>query len=59
MVDTSVYGKDERCEAWGSGEQDRADETQEKGVNIGMELRVLIIVDGTAHFGKGNEVMLP
>ena len=24
-----------------------------------MELRVLILVDGTAHFGKGNEVMLP
>ena len=24
-----------------------------------MELRVLIIMDGTAHFGKGNEVMLP
>ena len=24
-----------------------------------MEMLVLILVDGTAHFGKGNEVMLP
>ena len=59
MVDTSVYCKDERCKFRIYGELNRADETQENGVNIGMELRALIIMDGTAHFAQGNEVILP
>ena len=37
MVDTSVYGKDERCEFRIYGEQDRADQTAEKGIEVGME----------------------
>ena len=59
MVDTSVYGQDERCVVWSYGEQDRADKAPEEGVDVGMEMRVLVLMDGTAHFDKGNEVMLP
>ena len=58
MVYTYVYGKDERCEFRIYGEQDRTDETTDEGIEVGMELRVLIVVYGTAHFGKGIETML-
>ena len=59
MVDTSVYCKYERCETGNSGEQDRADQTPEEGVDVGMEAAELILVDEAPDISEGIEVMLP
>ena len=45
MVDTSVYGKDERCEFRIYGELDWAHQTTEQGIKVGMEAAVLKLMD--------------
>ena len=59
MVDTSVYGKDERCEFGIYGEPHRADETPENGIEVGMEVAVLIQMDKAPYIGEGIESKLP
>lgn len=59
MVDTSVYGKDERCEFWIYGKLNRADTTADQGIKVGMEIAVLKLMDEAPDVGEGIEPVLP
>lgn len=53
MVDTSVYGKDERCEFWIYGKLNRADTTADQGIKVGMEIAVLKLMDEAPDICEG------